>query len=826
MKQDAKDTEAHARTLLNTEVITRPARCALFVDVGAATSVFGADLRAAVTTITREVVTAWGGATWILVPFDGKDLTSRQWAILSYFDPDHFACHGFTLADLIALNNAQALQRVDQEKEALQRAGFSPQSAGDYLERFVSEPWTPEWATNEKPGEFFTQEFLASALARCSPFHHQHEGVFLLEHVFVHRDWQPRTPIISSTSIARHAQGVTRLSMPKLTTRNELAELLMACYLGTTPSTAQVSAYRSAGIDVVEEPLGEYEAARLVALADRTPILEGSPRYPMQMSCSGLQSYHWRRESLPFEMSSQLVIVVGKTIADFLLYYNLSRMRSGVLWISTLCDPQQLDWLRLVVLDRRNMPDVKRLFVLSESIADQDAFDVVRATISKWRADGDRYALRGVESLTPSPVSADLREVLVGRRRFGTLDPPTRLVVPCQYEQSMVSVSAPVPKILSGLPNLECSWVVDYVHAQYLPPASRGISELLVQSQSRVGPRRDTGDLRWSRDGETQSEPAGLLRSSGRLEYEVSSTMLSRPVDEKLFTAVLSTHRLELAISDKGRYLNEVLALFGGLDECVKWFTDAKCRQLLEQFMKPKNKTPPSAKFINRDSRNVLPLAAFAAVFGASVRSVLTDLVKCGVVELGMILYCERCCKVDWYRLEAIARVFRCDHCGHVQMVLPSSATGDGQPLEPVWYYRLSEMVFQLLRHNGMCTVLALGALKRSGRGYGAFHYTPEVVISAAGTAIGEVDFIASMNGQLVLGECKTPGDGRDASLALKEIAKYTSLSAVLRPRSIVFACLGPGWAKATIDSVHQSVPYSSFMDSSHLIAHKQWSME
>jgi hypothetical protein len=120
------------------------------------------------------------------------------------------------------------------------------------------------------------------------------------------------------------------------------------------------------------------------------------------------------------------------------------------------------------------------------------------------------------------------------------------------------------------------------------------------------------------------------------------------------------------------------------------------------------------------------------------------------------------------------------------------------EPVEPHWYYKLAETIYQFYENNSHLTVQALYKLKAQSKF--TFHYLPEIDLygfPAAGEK-RELDIACVLDGKIILGECKTE------ALRPKDAAKFETLLKMIgkRPDRIVFATTLPSVTDAFMSRI------------------------
>ncbi len=201
-----------------------------------------------------------------------------------------------------------------------------------------------------------------------------------------------------------------------------------------------------------------------------------------------------------------------------------------------------------------------------------------------------------------------------------------------------------------------------------------------------------------------------------------------------------------LKISAPGLTLERIVEQLGGLLPCTV-LQNSGVREIIEKLAHG-SRVP--AKEIRRIIYKALP--SDESNRQGAFESILSRLVRTGVLRQGFELQCARCQRHDWYHLVDLGTDFRCKKCFHVQQV-PNL---DGMS----WYY-VSDGLFRLEGKVAGCltTILSLLFLDQfvghDMRYAPSFDYTD-------GTTHGERDFalftsrFLQEDVDVVIGECKS----------------------------------------------------------------------
>jgi hypothetical protein len=260
---------------------------------------------------------------------------------------------------------------------------------------------------------------------------------------------------------------------------------------------------------------------------------------------------------------------------------------------------------------------------------------------------------------------------------------------------------------------------------------------------------------------------------------------------------VLEPHGWRVEPSDKGIYAAEAAKLFGGSERLAFALREPRTRKLFQAFLA---KTGPG-QLLSHDGRRFLSWATVAEKIldNESASETLPVLLASSAIERGLLLKCQRCRQKAWYHLAAVSESFTCNRCRLLQDVEPGWGPGN----EPVWFYRLAEVLYQFLRSNGDLPLLAVHD-EFGDHPIVAQSYELDLFPSDADK--WEMDIFVSDGPQLWIGEATTTGrldPGR-----LKTVAEFAKL---VDPYGVLLATSKQRWASATMSEATSAFPSGSW---------------
>ncbi|WP_146103663.1 hypothetical protein [Nonomuraea solani] len=768
-------------TYQNITATVRPPRCAIFIN-GASDY-----WRAAVDGAIMQASQVWGGRYFLIIPTDGERISAKFWELLEEYSPDHLAIFDLTFSDVEHAD-------PDQYKTTKQRYRDSWDSEGNPADGF--ENWFSGSAAQSRIDKLTISDDLnRELLNRLSPFHYNDavDSHVTRKSGFGYPFTQ-MSKIISATT-----SQIGLIALPPLIDNLNLKILIHS-------ETGAVSAdhYSEAGFKSERLPDGvavldllrvTHGSSGISADGDLKPDANLMAKMPFGISMLHLGQYY--RADRHMSYREPVVVVLGDTVEDFCLYYSLSRMHEGVKWLP-------LEWLRAsnkslnerhIRHERGEEPreltqeeaaacvltsafyeligyghDEKRVQLCSMSLRQRQLISY-RRQVARCSYFGAEFTAKidclPVEKVSTSCVS----------RVFETNNYVNHRSMVFVDGGSVSQFDTPTVKNFSSIRLPDHYWLTSLQIEGYQPPSLPTLGPKLVNLHN------STTESRVASDGIVYHCPNSMIFSN-ELDAVLVRPKLQMPDVMELFDTYFEGVGVKVRYSDKGKYFNDTIDRFGGIEELGKFIKAKDTRSVLEKFMQKEKRTDNGVFYVRTDQRSYLDLDAFADSMGGqqNAANLLDELLIKEVVYRGYILKCERCSLSSWYSLDALSSVFTCNRCAFQQQF--TQKHWKNGMVEPRWCYKLAETVYQFYEKNSHLTAQVLYQLKSQSTT--AFHYAPEIdLIDFDGPGNNrEMDVAAIVDGQIVFGECKTE------TLKLRDIVKFEQLvkMPIKNPARIIFA--------------------------------------
>jgi hypothetical protein len=699
----------------------------------------------------------WGGDQNLLFPLQ-DDLADHElfWALADRLDADHFLLYNGAAADLEYIAADEYAAALERQRQRV--AEFDDETIRRHLDEW-RELWIVEGEVPDGLEELLVRRVAplhGRTLHGLEPFGGMHAPPYPFSDVAKLADL-PQPVVVPTTALG------------------DIERLLLAAEVGRlSPGLRQGLADRD--IEVNDEPLDTPAAWRQFCFRQmRRP----STNYPLRLTELGLEWY--RRQPLD---GAALPVVVGDDAWDFTLFYALRRWRSLAYWIPAgYLDNEEYCRNLLAILEQQPT-GATTIAILSAS--DAGLLEQARERLATYQ---ERMG-RGARRLA----------LQVGDWRNFVRDEPNRLFERDNYglPQPLLVIGGTSPQLPTPLPRQV---------AAEIPTDIRWITDVAVDGWSALRNRRlgvrvlegggyDEHYLRPGSDGLAYHCPHFMTSGGASLETSTVRPRL-RPLDLlNQLGAAVEPQGWQIRPSDKGVYALETTALFGGIVELATALRSPDTRPILDAYLRTDAESPGKQL---ADRRRYLTLADLGSVLDedrAAAR--LGELEPLEVLRRGVILKCRRCRAAAFYSAAEFEPTFRCVRCRLDQVPDRSSWFGT---IEPVWYYRLDEVVFQFLTHNGHLPLLAA---------YDRFHETLEPVAYAfeldafdPDEEKSELDLAVLVGGRLWVGEA-TVQDRLETSAADEQerLARFGQVVSVLDAYGVILATSAAEFSERTTTHV------------------------
>ncbi len=729
---------------------------------------------------------AWGGEYFLIIPTDGKTIDERFWAILKEYSPDVIARYIPSILDLEDADPKRYKLIKDNWYEQWKKIPVSDVSE-------IEEKWPEAARGTELNSTVEASEELKKELKnRLSPFG-------LDEYIVSENVWGnqfPGYPLTSILDINKNAKKpIVRLTVPFKLQNTELNLLALSRTGSVNPSL--IEEYKKKNIEVLElsdntstsrylemlegkENTRGYVRSYFMQEEDGSALPEDfDSTFPFKNSMLNLTRYY--RTDIHDKNKENFKVIIGDTLEDFCLYYNLSRIHDGVTWIpdgllretNSLSLKIQNDETEEKFSDDHSAL-TQLIYILDSQVRfghPEKEFELMSMSLTKRQLGYRKRYMQRLCLFNPDQFGKYLNIEDSNKNEIKCV---FRVIESDNFHQqqdvifkdgkSMGRFQTPKPKHYYEIDPSEHRWITQLEIEDYKLPPLPYLSELTFSSLVKGY------DCRVSVDGLAYFCPNPML-FGGDIDTVLVKPKLNILSANEFFTHYFTQNGYSTQLSDKGSYLKDTIDKFGGLQTTADFFRPELTRKMFDQYLFDNKDDSESNKenlrFLDVDRRTYLSFDAFNDFIGSNedTSAMLDVLVGSSVLYRGYIFKCDNCRRTDWYGIEEVSRTFKCKRCEEVQSYTHSKWMWSS---EPIWYYRLAETVYQFYRSHSYITAIVLDKIRADSKE--SFMYLSESDIIDSDGKKKEIDIIALSDGKIILGECK------DTKPANKDIGKYVNM--------------------------------------------------
>jgi hypothetical protein len=686
-------------------MVTRPARLGLLVDA----EVKGLHWLRMFEGALAAQSQVWGGQFNLILPLT-KDFTDQElfWRLTDLFDADSFLAYAPTWGELKIITPG-----FYEEQMSSWRKEIASKSSDDEASRFISSAQS-EAAFHPK----VPKEQIQLIEKRLSPL----------------SDPGPAERDLSWFNAASSASWpLTDISefqdLPKAVANPEAhsgaaRQLLLTSLQGRVPSAFR-KVLEERDVEIQDMPVSKFDWLEIV----RKRVQMENTVLPWKLTMAGLATYRTGGFT-----RTPAALVVGNSPWDFCLYYFLLRLTGSAWWLPS--------WLAA---------DPIYKMALESSIEFEPRNEARTAVVTSVSSPAMSNRVAHSLQLRSGQLDvADWSEVLPDEplRVLSDETPGRARLVPL-VKGEVLELDTPIPTGVRTRVPAEMRWLTEARSNQWEPIRNRKLGGHLMPGESDI--------LRTSRNGVAYFSTSSFIFTGASLESAVVRPGLRRLSLGQQVAFLLNQQGWKCEASDKAIYAQESIKLFGGFEDLCDALRDKSIRSIINAF----RGKPPIAPRLSHDNRRYLTYDHFKQLLGeANVRSVIDPLLDKEVLARGVVLKCTRCRQAAWHSAATVADAFTCSRCGLAQDVDRDAWFGTA---EPRLSYRLAEVVFQLLEHDGELPLLAtndafLGTRRPVGRGY-------ELSVTSPDGQVQEVDIFQSDGYRLWIGEASVKAEFSDDRL-------------------------------------------------------------
>jgi hypothetical protein len=654
----------------------------------------------------------WGGTHCIIIPTDGNTIDETFWAVLSSHDPDSIYRYQRTGEDERIRDPEKFAKLVaDEVTRSAKKDRLEEDQVRDGLEKAILEADWDVWT--------ISNELRDHLLMRLAPFHLERmplQGMpdRQLDIYPITRGLRPGHPHTAVADILRATKRPTNVAQIVRDVNDAPPPLWLGSTIGSGdwPYFAEMNQ-----IEIVPMPvmLSQYRQSEIIkwGISPRSNLQMPSPLGLTAAALTAVMPTKSRRSLLP------TVIVLGDTVKDFCLYHALYWLHGRAVWLPLWFMPTDDHYPeRLMTAIREaesngRIEQNKQLAFVSYSV-DKPVLETLKQKILKHM-----YTTTiTIDDITPTTVAWWLEYPSRVYAEGNLGDVTTHFLLNNNLPGAFDS---PLPRMLSPVnPSLH-RWLVDIHFMEHLIPRHPALGQVVVH-----GP--NVAEVRTGNDAVTYECPGAFVRGD-HMETNMLRPNLHVPDADEIFRIVLEDGDYRVKTSDKGRYEDTTVRKFGGLDKAGYALWSDKHRTLLMKYLDKSESVKgvlTEGVYLKSDQRRYMDFASVNKIMQNDSTSyeLIDEYVEKGVFYRGYIFLCENCSDAAWHSISEVDQTFTCRRCGLNQQYKHQHWKKHN---EPRWFYKLDEMIYLTLKHNGHVPLLTLDKLRISSKE--SFLFRPELRI-------------------------------------------------------------------------------------------------
>jgi hypothetical protein len=548
-------------------------------------------------------------------------------------------------------------------------------------------------------------------------------------------------------------------------------------------------------IEIVPMPvvLSHYRQSEIIkwGISPRAHLQMPSPLGITAAALTPVMPTKSRRSLLP------TIVVFGDTVKDFCLYQSLYWQHCRAIWLPSWfmpTDDQYPERLMTAIREAESngrLEHNKQLSFVSYSV-DKTVLEALKQRIIK-----SMYSTTiTIDDITPASVAWWLEYPSRVYAEGNLGDVTTHFLLNNNLPGAFDS---PLPRMLSPVNPSAHRWIVDITFLEHLIPRHPALGQVVI-----YGP--NVAEVRSGNDGVSYVCPGSFVRGD-HMETNMLRPNIHVPDAEEIFRVVLEDCDYRSKTSDKGRYEDTTVRKFGGLDKAGYALWSDKHQTLLMKYLDKSESVEgefTEGVYLKSDQRRYMDFLSIDKIMDSPSLSyeLIDEYVERGVLYRGYIFVCENCSDAAWHSIADVDQTFTCNRCGLQQVYKHQHWK---MPNEPLWYYKLDEMVYLMLKNNGHVPLLTLNKLRVSSKESFLFCHELRIFRKEGHKAFLEMDICCIANGKLCIGEAKSNGDLKGDLTEIQTAERYRDLALKIGATMVMFSTTENAWSNASLKAIDEA---------------------
>lgn len=752
----------------------------------------------------------WGGSYNLIIPTDGIEIDETFLEILKIFDPDYLYIYEKSYLDIKLSHPEKYMEILDKiYNKNYKKIGISKKIfLKEFKNQAINNSITPFQINSRTKNEI---------LKYVNPFGEEFN--------YISADTIVEYPLTHIIDILFSTQSVGLIEA--YINKNKIFNLLCLSKLGSArwienikesnfyENLEKKNFYNNFKIcktikEVTENQFSEF----LESIILNNVLIENHKINPFKATMINLGTFR------PLEyISSQdpIVIVIGNTIKDFCLYYNISRLKNDVFWVPFNSQKNKkldtfLSNLSKIIIKKFSSRSNKIIFFISKSISLRDLKKIIKI-----------YEMNEFikTNIRKEVVYNNLTKILPYIFKIYELNNYKNVYVEqFSSNKSVNFINTPLPRAehfkLNKIDTLTFRWVNDLSiglkkggnsDSRYILPKKNIFSSYLFDTNA------DSTESELVRVTNEGFSYIGPLLSIGAtrdyVENVISKLKIKLLESIDIFQIIFNSINLKIEFSDKGIYLNEFIKKFDQLKEVVRLLSNTKIFNLFKLFIKPSQKKEEEVPgiFLSSDRRRYLRFEDIKRILGKDSQNIIDTFIDKEVIHRGFIFKCSRCRNTDWYAINEIDKYFVCKRCSNKEKYTINNWSLKYSSNEPKWYYKLDEVIYQGFINHMESTIFTLFKIFNNTKK--SFIYVPEINIYKGDTSENlEVDICCISDGEIFIGECTIENRlGKNKEEELKKLKHLKYIANNIGAKKIIISTLQNSLTSDLKNSIKKIIP-------------------
>ncbi|MGG3562739.1 hypothetical protein ABES03_14185 [Neobacillus rhizosphaerae] len=723
----------------------------------------------------------WGGDYNLIIPTDGVIIDPSFLKIMKEYDPDYIYYYVSSLHQLKVFdsnNYEKVIEKFIRENSSSSRnldkedIETQPSFLGMELTSFEISKQLID--TLKKNLNYFNAEGSKQLL----PFKYSEKISY---------------PLTDMSTILEYS-GLDDVKALKVRTSSSISKLLLHSKFGFVDSYLEENILEkdiSLKYEEVNNELDFYRLFDLIYERDK-PLDKRS--YGFKVPSVNLEYYISTDTDLE---ESNPITVIGNTLSDFCLYYSLSKIKNKVFWMPINVEFDD-ELHNIINFKRQSMiyEDSNAIVFVSTSLTEDCIKEIIGEMETKRQFHSEM-----IPYIITNKIETLLNNIIFVYGKDNHMNEQV-LIFDTYTNQSIYPIDTPVPLYFSKVSPSGHYWITDIRVKNTIFPKNQYLASELL-SATHYGSR----NIRITNKGISYFSPNFVYFNSmgDNIKSIKVNPYLKYPDTLKLFKKLFQKAGYSIKYSDKGNFEEVFINKFKDLGNVADILLTDAYRKVFDKFIDTSsNKAGVYTNGIVLNKRRYLDYETIHTLLNDTelVSKIFNNLLENDVIERGFIFKCQSCRNADWYNISLVDNTFKCPRCYKVQNY--TTDTLQLQPInhrvQPIWYYKLNEMVYQAYLHNSLVPILTLAKLKKSANT--SFSYIPEIEIRVdekSSKPHMEIDICCVVDGDIVIGECKKGNNLKDSGPEEDVIQKYLKLADSIQAHVVVFSTLGK-WSHTTLE--------------------------